>query len=121
MRRRHAPRQREVHGRDVKVNDVEVVGALRDLLDHQHVRGKRIGAAHQTLRLRTRRDQGRRRARVAAGEQRDCVSLPHELVGQNGQQLAPSRRRALAERFHSAVQLVQFSVSQVGQTHERLH
>jgi hypothetical protein len=42
MRRVHSTREREVQWRDVIVDDVELLRTLRDLLDHQHVRGERI-------------------------------------------------------------------------------
>jgi hypothetical protein len=47
--RRHPTRKREMKRRNMKVNDVELIRALHHLLDHQHVSGERIGAAHQPL------------------------------------------------------------------------
>ena len=38
--------------RDVKVDDVELVRALRDLLDEEQVQRERIGALRQAQRLR---------------------------------------------------------------------
>ena len=58
----HSAREREVQRRDVIVDDVEVPRALRDLLDHQHVRGEWIDTTRQALRLLAHRDERRGRA-----------------------------------------------------------
>ena len=68
MRRRHAPGQRKVQRGHVKVEDVEVVGALHDLFDHQHVSGKWIHAPGQPLRPLAYRHEGAGGARIATCE-----------------------------------------------------
>src|SRR6188768_1055459 len=45
VRRREAASDREMQLRNVKVNHVEFAGALRHLLDHQHVLGKKVAPA----------------------------------------------------------------------------
>ena len=77
--------------RHVVVNDVELVGALRDMLDHQHVSRQWIRTADQALRSIARRDERRCRLRITTREQRDGMALPDELIGQHrNDSLGPS-------------------------------
>ena len=59
VRNRQAPGNREMQRRDVKVDDIELVRALRDLFDHEQVPRERIDGLRQTQRARHRCDQRR--------------------------------------------------------------
>ena len=90
VERRHrgsgdSAQQRELHEVDVEVQDVEVLRALADLLQHQQVVRQRI--AHR--RVEAERgggafDQPGARLGIAAGEEGDVVALRHQLLGQVG-------------------------------------
>ena len=62
MRGIHPARERKVHRRDVIVDDVEVLRALSDLLDHQHVRREWIDTTRQALSFLAHRNERRGRA-----------------------------------------------------------
>jgi hypothetical protein len=69
--------------RDMKVDDIEFVSALGDLLEHQDVWRKRIEAgAIEAEGVRPYRDQTRQGLGVAAGEEGHIVAEPHDLVRQ---------------------------------------
>jgi hypothetical protein len=69
--------------RDVKVDDIELVSALGDLLEHQDVGRERITTAGvKPQRVRPYRNQTRLRLGIAAGEESHFVAEPHELVCQ---------------------------------------
>ena len=59
MGNRQAPRDREVQRRDVKVDDVELVHALRNLFDEEQMQRERIDRLRQTQRSRHLCDQRR--------------------------------------------------------------
>jgi hypothetical protein len=59
VRNRQAPGNREMQRRDVKVDDIELVRALRDLFDQEQVQRERIDGLRQTQRARHRCDQRR--------------------------------------------------------------
>ena len=107
MRRVHPARERKVQRRDVIVDDVEVLRALRDLLDHQHVRREWIDTTRQALRLLAHRDERRGRA-ANRRSQRASPHVPDERAHRsNRRRRVRFLRRASVEHFHSAVQLAQ--------------
>ena len=67
---------------DVKVNDIEFMGALADLLQHDHV--VREGVLHLGVQPKSHAGAGYEfssRLRIATGEKRDLVALLHEFFG----------------------------------------
>ena len=77
------PHNRQMELRDMKVDDIEFVRALRDLFEHQDMRRERIAnAAVEAQRVRPYRDQTRQRLGIAAGEEGHIVAQPDELVRQ---------------------------------------
>ena len=77
-----APQQGEMQVVAVEVDDIEAGGVLEDQIQQPDVVWQRLMA---TLVMPqgpgASRDQLRVRLRVTAGEQRDFVSQPHELLG----------------------------------------
>ena len=86
----------------MKVDDVELVCPLRDLLDEQQMQRERIRALGQAQRPGHARHERGVGLRVAARKQRDVVTLTHELVGQRRDDALGSavelRRHALRQR-----------------------
>jgi len=73
----------EVELRDVEVDDIELVGALSDLFQHEHMRGQGVFTiCVQTERSAADRYELGRRPGIPAGKQRHVVTLPHELIRQ---------------------------------------
>ena len=89
VQRRHrgrsqTAREREMKEIGVKVRDVEVAGAAADFLELQHAIGQRVADLRQSKRLRNARDELGRRLEVSAREQSHLMTLPHQLLGQIG-------------------------------------
>jgi hypothetical protein len=88
VKRRHvgnaqAPGDRFVQVRDVKMDDVEVLGALGDSFHHEQMGGERIGSlTREPKGARPDRNQRRIRTRVTGGKERDTVALSNELVSE---------------------------------------
>ena len=77
------PHQRSVNQVDVEVQHVELVDPAADLVQHDHVVRQRI--AHRRIeaqRYVAAADEPGRCLGVAAGKQRDIVSLAHEFFSQ---------------------------------------
>jgi len=86
----------------VAVDDVELVRALRDLLEQRGLRDDRVRARPaQSQALRPHRDKPRARCRVAAGEQRDVMAELDEPVDEPGDDAlgsaVESRRHAFGQ------------------------
>jgi hypothetical protein len=79
VRKRSATRKREVKIVDMEMNDVELIEALKDLLQQDDMMGKGVYRLAQSERSRTDRNQVRGCLGIAAGEKCDLFSLPHEL------------------------------------------
>ena len=76
-----AVREREII--DVAMHHVEVVGARKRLSELEGVKRERIRLRRiEPQRPRPRRHEARLRVGVAAGEQRDVVTTPNQLVGE---------------------------------------
>ena len=72
---RDRPEQREMELIDMEMQDVEVVGALADAIEHQHVIGDRIAdAGVEPQRLGHAGHEIGRRDRIAAREQRHVMA-----------------------------------------------
>jgi len=79
----HPPRQRKVQVIDVEVQHVELTRQLADLLEHDQVRHERVDRpAVEPERPRPGRDELGLRHGVAAGNERDLVSLAGQFFGQ---------------------------------------
>ena len=74
---------REVQLRDVKMDDVELIGALHHLLEHEHVRGEMI-PAHRVQPERSSAPWHKcgRRLGIPAGEERHVMPQPYEFIRQ---------------------------------------
>ena len=66
------------------MRDVEVAGAPADLLELHHGVGLRVGDLREAKRRRSAGYELGRRLGVAAREERHLMSLPHQLLGQVG-------------------------------------
>jgi hypothetical protein len=87
---------------DMKVQHIEILGALPDLLEHHDMIGQSIldpGIEPQS-RLGTG-DQAGRRLRIAAGEKGHVVTLPHQLFRQKRYD---SLGAAVQARWHAFIQ-----------------
>jgi hypothetical protein len=100
---RDRPEQRKVKLVDVEVEDVELIRHLAHAVEHQHV--IRDGIPHvgvEAQRDRHATHQVRAGNRIAAGKQRDVVTLPDQFVGKIGNDTLATtiqpRRHALHER-----------------------
>src|SRR6266850_1471655 len=82
MRKRSATRQREVKIVDMEMNDVELVEALKDLLQQDDMMGKGVHCLSQSQRSRGDWNQVRGCLGIAAGEKCNLFSQPHELFRQ---------------------------------------
>ena len=83
VRDRQTPHDRQVELRNVKVDDVEFVSALGDLLEHQDVGRERVAAGGiEAQRIWPHRDQPCLRLGIAGGEERHVVAEPHEFIRQ---------------------------------------
>ena len=67
---------------DVKMENVELVGALANLIEHQHIIGDGIADRGRKTkrRLGTRHELGRGQ-RVATGKERELMTLLDQLLG----------------------------------------
>src|SRR6266403_5660036 len=79
VRKRSATRQREVKIVDMEMNDVELIKALKDLLQQDDMMGKSVHRLAQSQRSRRDWNQMRGCPGIAAGEKCNFFSLPHEL------------------------------------------
>src|SRR6059058_365161 len=79
LRKRSATREREVKIVDMEMNDVELVKALKDLLQQDDMMGKGVYRLTQSQRPRGDWNQVRGCLGIAAGEKRNLFSQPHEL------------------------------------------
>ena len=70
---------------DIEMDDIEVIGRLDHLVEHDDVMRERIAAIGVETKTSLRRsmEPGARR-RIAGREQRDAMALPNELIGQIG-------------------------------------
>src|SRR5688572_2446313 len=66
----------------MKVDDVKTGRSLENLFEHNIVMSKRVEHIVETQGSLARRYELRRSDRIAAGEERDLVSLSHQLLGQ---------------------------------------
>ncbi len=91
-----------MHVVGMKVKKVEVAGALADFFELQHAIGLNVVGMRQSERLGGAGNQLRTGFGVSACEQGDLVSLPHQLLGQIGNDPFGSaiklRRDALNQR-----------------------
>src|SRR6478752_4012224 len=79
VRKRSATREREVKIIDMEMNDVELVDALKDLLQQDDMMSKGVHGLAQSERARRDWNQVRGRLGVATGEKCNLFSQPHEL------------------------------------------
>src|SRR5437016_13293491 len=79
MRKGSATRQREMKVVDMKMNNVELVKALKDFLQQDDMMGKGVYRLAQSQRARGDWNQVRGCLGIATGEKCDLFSLPHEL------------------------------------------
>ena len=101
-------KQRERIVVEVEVQEIEFVGALPDLLQHQHVQRVRIAdRAVEPQRPRPRRFELRRCARIAAGKQRHVVTERDQFLGQPVTRRVRCRRTVSAGSLPSAARLEQ--------------
>src|SRR5437660_9538743 len=77
--KRNATRQREVKIVDMEMNDVELVEALKDLLQQDDVMSKGVHCLTQSERARGDWNQVRGCLGIAAREKRNVFSQPYEL------------------------------------------
>ena len=80
---RHAltPAQREMQVIDVKMDDIEFRGALKDMLEHQYlIRHLVCAVLVQPQGAPARSDQSGRRLGVPTGKERYFVTLPHQFL-----------------------------------------
>ena len=96
--------QREMNVIGMKVNNVKTRRPLEHLFEHNVVMSKRVKYIVETQGSSAPRYQLRRSDRVAAGEESDLVSLPHQLLSQIGNYplgaAIGSRRHTLVQRGH---------------------
>ena len=95
--------KREVKLVDVEVEDVELVRHLTHAVEHQHViRDGILYVGVEAQRHRHATHQVRAGNRIAAGKQRDVVTLPDQFVGKIGNDTLATTiqpwRHALHER-----------------------
>src|SRR5262245_37998021 len=67
---------------DVKMNEIELLGALKHLLEHQDMVRKSIDRFAQPERAWRAGHQRRSRLRIAAGKKSNVVTLSHQFFGQ---------------------------------------
>ena len=80
---RDRPEQRKLELVDMEVQNVEILGALADAIEHQHVVGNGIPDARvEPQRLRHAGHEIGRRDRIAAREQCNLMAERHQLLGQ---------------------------------------
>src|SRR6266480_4669128 len=79
VRKRSATREREVKIVDMEMNDVELVKALKDLLQQDDMMGKGVYRLAQSQRPWGDWNQVRGCLGIASGEKCNLFSLPHEL------------------------------------------
>src|SRR6476619_1614353 len=82
VRKRSATREREVKIVDMEMNDVELVEALKDLLQQDDMMGKGVHCLAQSQRSRRDWNQARGCLGIATGEKCNLFSQPHELFRQ---------------------------------------
>src|SRR6266480_1785118 len=79
LRKGSATREREVKIVDMEMNDVELVEALKDLLQHDDMMRKGVYRLAQSQRPWGDWNQVRGCLGIASGEKCNLFSLPHEL------------------------------------------
>src|SRR6267143_5554643 len=82
VRKGSATRQREMKVVDMEMNDVELIEALKDLLQQEDMMGKGVDCLAQSQRARRDWNQVCGCLGIAAGKKCDLFSLPHELFRQ---------------------------------------
>jgi hypothetical protein len=97
--------KRKVEEIDVKMKNVELLGALAHLINHQHeVRNDVAHGRIEAQRTRTTGSQLSAGDRVRACKERDIVAKPDEFFSQVGNDplsaAIETRRNALDERSH---------------------
>jgi hypothetical protein len=97
------PEHRKMHIIDMKVQDVEFVGSFTQLIEHHHLMRDRIA----DRRVKPQRMGGAGHEfgscnRIAAGKQRDLMTLRYQFLGQIGNHplgtAIEARRHALEQR-----------------------
>jgi len=82
--RSQAADEREVKKIRVKMRDVDVAGMPADLFELHHSVRRRVGHLREAEGSWSARNELGRRLGVAAREERHLMSLPHQLLGQVG-------------------------------------
>ena len=103
------PEQREMELIDMEMQDVEVVGALADAIEHQHVIGDRIAdAGVEPECLGHAGHEIGRRDRIAAREQRHVMAEANQFLGQVGDDPLGAAVKSWGDAFHQGRNLRDF-------------